>query len=56
MNMKTAKRLTRAQKDKAGMLKPSGQSKYGRKRAYLAALPPDERAFGFQIAAPKPWK
>ena len=48
--------LTRKKKDNAGMLKPSGQSKYGRKRAYLAALPPGERAWGFQLGEPKPWK
>ena len=49
-------KITLKTKDKAGMTKPGGQSRYGRKRTYLASLKPDERAWGFQIGEPKPWK
>ena len=49
-------KATRGRKDKAGMLKPSGQSRYGRKKAYLASLSSDNKCFGFQISEPKPWK
>lgn len=48
---KNRKRPTRKQKMVAGS-KPSGKSRYGRKRIYLDRL----GGWGFDYFEPKPWK
>lgn len=54
--MKRIKRKTLAEKKASikdrGMKNPSGNSSYGRKRAYCAK----NGVWGFEVPEPKPWK
>lgn len=42
----------KANRKKASMNKPGGNSNYARKKSYLAS----NGGFGFEYAEPKPWK